>query len=165
MIDLGDMTQEKFLRRVRVDENGCWLWTGTVQHNGYGTFHLGGRKGKDTRAHRLSWALWRGQIPDGLFVCHRCDVRRCVNPEHLFLGTGSENMRDAASKGRLSEPHRKYPRGAAASAAKLNEYAVRLVRESLASTTLLARAFDVSRSTIVKIRQGETWCEEARSGG
>ena len=77
-------------------KNGCWLWAKAVNTNGYGyKWH----KGKLHHAHRVSWELNRGPIPDGLFVLHRCDVKLCVNPEHLFLGTQTDNMRDAMAKG------------------------------------------------------------------
>lgn len=79
--------------------SGCWLWTGRYGNNGYGTFG-GGRKGERTGAHRLVWEITNGPIPDGLFVLHRCDVRGCVNPEHLFLGTAKDNTQDMMAKGR-----------------------------------------------------------------
>lgn len=77
----------------------CWLWTGGIDRRiGYGQVSLFGRS---VKAHRYAWVLHRGPIPDGLFVCHTCDVRHCVNPAHLWLGTNLENMRDAQAKGRL----------------------------------------------------------------
>jgi hypothetical protein len=77
----------------------CWLWTGRRERDGYGRIMIGSRK---HRPHRLSWELHCGSIPDGLRVCHKCDVRLCVRPDHLFLGTASDNAMDAAKKGRLS---------------------------------------------------------------
>lgn len=76
---------------------GCWLWTGSVRA-GYGQKDWAGR---NWRAHRLAWTLYRGSIPAGLCVCHRCDTPLCVNPGHLFLGTSLANVRDAQAKGRL----------------------------------------------------------------
>lgn len=83
-------------RRVEITD-GCWLWQGRVGTHGYGMLS---HNGKLTTAHRVSYVLKYGDIPSGMIVCHHCDVRRCVNPEHLFLGTHLDNMRDCVAKGR-----------------------------------------------------------------
>lgn len=88
---------ELFEQKFTPEPNtGCWLWLGGTQAAGYGFFKHAG----DTTAHRSSWILYRGPIPEGLHVLHKCDVRQCVNPDHLFLGTQVDNMKDMAAKGR-----------------------------------------------------------------
>jgi len=92
---------KNFIDRVKINEsNGCWEFTGALR-NGYGTIKI---KNKLYLAHRISWELNFGIIPIGLFVLHKCDNRKCVNPDHLFLGTQKDNMKDAFSKGRIKIP-------------------------------------------------------------
>lgn len=90
--------RERFLTHIfPVTESGCWIWMAGVYGPGYGKFYF---MGHDQGAHRVAWKLFRGPIPDGMCVLHRCDVRSCVNPNHLFLGTKKENAMDMVSKGR-----------------------------------------------------------------
>jgi len=86
-----------------VDRSGeCWMWTGETDQNGYGVLlvTLGLNKRKLQRTHRLSWEIYRGPIPDGQCVLHKCDTPGCVRPDHLFLGTQAENLKDMWGKGR-----------------------------------------------------------------
>ena len=109
------MTEVQFKANVLiVEDSGCWEWQKALRGNsGYGTLKI---KGKMVGAHRYSYELFKSLIPPGLLVCHTCDNPKCVNPEHLFLGSNSDNMKDAFSKGRL--PHlktaaRKFEKGRA----------------------------------------------------
>ena len=79
-----------------VTESGCWIWTAYVMPNNYGYFYMGEIK----RAHRASWIIHKGPIPDGMYVLHKCDIRECVNPDHLFIGTQKDNMGDRDRKNR-----------------------------------------------------------------
>jgi hypothetical protein len=84
-----------------VDEAGCWLWTGALMPQGYGSIGVPGTR-TTTLAHRASYEVHRGEIPPGMFVCHTCDVRRCINPDHLWLGTQADTMADMVAKGRAN---------------------------------------------------------------
>lgn len=81
------------------DLPGCWLWFGATDSSGYGSIRL---NGKTFGAHRASWICYKGQIPEGLLILHRCDVPCCINPNHLFLGTDQDNAFDKVRKGRAS---------------------------------------------------------------
>lgn len=95
---LTDPPDVKFWRAVDVQPDGCWNWLGGTTRFGHGSF--GPRYGYKIRAHRYSWELVNGPIPAGLDCCHHCDNPRCVRPDHLFIGTRTDNMRDAAAKKR-----------------------------------------------------------------
>ena len=97
-MNLDDL-RRRFMAKVSPEPtSGCWLWTGGVSGVGYGMISVGKRV--VIGAHRASWLLHRGPIPEGMQLCHKCDVRCCVNPDHLFVGTRSDNMQDCLRKGR-----------------------------------------------------------------
>lgn len=97
----GSMTPEqRFWSKIKKTD-GCWEWQGQRNHRGYGEVSV---SRKWVKAHRFSWASVNGPIPAGMFVLHHCDNRACVRPEHLFLGTQKDNMRDAKAKGRAYRP-------------------------------------------------------------
>ena len=126
--------------------DGCWEWSGskTSARDGYGQVWL---DGKLRLAHRISWRLWRGLIPPGALVLHRCDNPGCVNPEHLFVGTHSDNMLDAAKKGRIGN-------------VKLTPADVQTIRQKTRAGTpspVLAEAFGVSAGHIRHVARGRWW--------
>lgn len=93
----GDVTPEELFWSHVQKSSGCWEWQKSVSHGKYGQAYVRGRR---WAAHRLSWTLTNGAIPPGLKVCHRCDNMKCVRPDHLFLGTQADNLRDMRQKGR-----------------------------------------------------------------
>lgn len=158
------MTGERFI--AKVDKNGplpsgnpelgaCWIWMACINRHGYGSLKANHRS---SLAHRVSWSLANGPIPDGLCVLHRCDVRTCVNPAHLFLGTFADNMADMVAKGRA----RNNPAcGSRCKFARLNEDRVRAIRLARRVDGLsfveLAKRFGVPRQTIGKVCNRVTW--------
>lgn len=127
---------------------GCWLWTGPL-NKGYGKCQAAG---KTTGAHRVFYELFSGPIPDGLFVCHRCDTPLCVNPAHLFLGTPADNVQDALKKGR----HRA-PRGEANGLAVLSEAQVLAIYTDARTQGRVAAEYGVHPLTVSRIKTGKSW--------
>ena len=101
--------EERFWEKVDKSDE-CWVWTGYRNRQGYGNFSVRGENNTftSTRAHRYAWQLVNGDIPTGMFVCHRCDTPSCVRPDHMFLGTQKDNLRDAVAKGRHASQRNHY---------------------------------------------------------
>ncbi len=130
--------------------SGCWLWEFSLDSRGYGKCHWG----KIKRAHRVSYAAFYGD-PGELCVLHKCDNPCCVNPEHLFLGTQGDNMRDKTAKGRNNAP-----RGVSCSWARLTDDDVREIKKALAAGETgrsLAKRFGVTFGQISNIKVGKAW--------
>jgi hypothetical protein len=156
----------RFLRHVDITD-ACWLWTGTKNGAGYGTIGLGRAIEGKGFTHRVAWTLFRGPIPDGMFVCHKCDIKTCVNPNHLFLGTQYDNMRDAVNKGRMLKGRKWHERdrdicqGERHGMAKLSLLQVVEIRERFSQDNVtkadLAREFCVCHGTIRNIVSRRSW--------
>lgn len=127
----------------------CSLWQAHVGHFGYGILKW---KGKNRAAHKLAWQEARGPVPAGLFVCHRCDTPACINIDHLFLGTPTENNADRDEKGR-----QRHLVGEALPQAKLTAANVLAIRTSTARGIDLAARYGVRPSTICLARKGRNW--------
>lgn len=146
----------RFWKYVEPGEDGeCWEWRGTRQAFGYGTLYRK-EKGKSNRACRTAYELFKGPIPDGLVVMHMCDNPPCVNPQHLTVGTRSDNTQDAIKKGRLW-----FHRGENIPKAKLTREQVIEIRRQYAngdvSYAKLARCYGVGESAIKSVLTGRTW--------
>lgn len=142
---------ERFELRVEKTDN-CWLWTASRNNKGYGQFNYDGTR--PIPAHRAAWMIYKGEIPDGMCILHKCDVPLCVNPDHLFLGTQIENIADMHSKGRAKQGHLYGPDH---KAAKLDAEKVKEIRASSKSDAELAEIYGVSRPTIWAVVKGKTW--------
>lgn len=147
--------------------DGCWEWLGGLTHGGYAAFNAGGKR---IDGHRFSYGAYRGIIPKGMHVCHTCDNPKCVNPLHLFVGTHSDNMKDAFRKGRIFPPRRKpsgRPRKSRAvenpnrrPGAKITADMARKIKDRLIAGETgraLAREHGIHFATISDIRRGLTW--------
>jgi len=146
MSGFPDILLKKFWDRVQ-KADGCWTWIPKVQTYGYGYLYVAG--GRLVRASRLSFMIHKGPIPKGLFVCHKCDNRRCVNPEHLYAGTQRQNMRDAIERERL-------PHGLAHCRAKLSDEQIIEIREArgVEPNRVTREKFGVTANYIYKIQAG-----------
>ncbi len=136
---------DRFMEKVSpVPLVGCWLWDGAFsQGHGYGSIWLGDRV---RGAHKVSHILFKGPVPAGAHVCHTCDMRWCVNPDHLFVGTRFDNMRDAAAKGRIGHH-----------CTKLTDEQAAEIRNSRERGVDLAKRYGVSQNIICNIRRGRNY--------
>ena len=145
---------ERFMSKINIETStGCWIWSGATESRfGYGKFRLNGRS---INSHRAAWELFVGAIPNGMFVCHKCDVPACVNPSHLFIGSSDDNNKDRAAKGRTVSP-----RGVLNHHAKLSEDDVRAIRKLRShgmTGTEIAEQFPVHHCAVYDILNNKTW--------
>jgi hypothetical protein len=132
----------------------CWLFVGWRLPNGYGHIGSTGRGKKTLLAHRASWIAFNGPIPSGLQVLHRCDVRACINPDHLFLGTPKDNMDDMDAKGRRRTPSHN---GEKNPFSKLTEEQAKTIRYGSKTAAEYAKEFGVAKITAQQCRRGHSW--------
>lgn len=151
--DPRDITlRERILRNVVVDDNGCWLWTKRLNSDGYGLISI---LSKQRYAHRVVYKEWVGDIPEGMEVCHSCDVRNCCNPAHLFVATHLDNIKDMVRKGRGASVYgEKNPK------AILTEKQVRMIFKKLIAgecVANIAKHFNVPNRIVHNIKNLKAW--------
>lgn len=163
--EMASITREILLQHIKINpKTGCWEWQGACSSGGYGSI---ARHRKTMKTHRLSYELYKGPIPEGLYVLHTCDNPKCCNPEHLYAGTQLENMTDMDRKGRRNPPKgdrnamKSNPfKGERNGNSKLKGADVLKIRRLLnegKSKSEIARMFGVSRIPIIGIASGKNW--------
>lgn len=136
-------TKKRFFKFVKKTKQ-CWLWTGACSC-GYGAFRF---NGKNIKAHRFSWFIHNGMIPNAICVLHKCDVRSCVNPKHLFLGTYKDNTNDMVKKGRDRKAL-----GSKNGKSKLTEMDIKRIRNDTRSRKEIAAQYSIALTYVSKIRK------------
>lgn len=162
-----DKSLKKLRKNVRIAEaTGCWEWTKQKTKDGYGRFMI---SYKSYRAHRASWEIHHGPIPEGMCVLHKCDNPSCVNPDHLFLGTQQDNMKDMRRKGRGYDISKclvkakgipPIKRGESNGSAKITDRVVHEIRsryKEIKSQRKLSVIYGVARSQIQRIVNNKAW--------
>lgn len=150
LVALVDRFESKF---VPEPNTGCWLWFAGGDSSGYGSFLLDGRS---LGAHRVSYMIYIGDIPNNMHVLHKCDTRRCVNPDHLFLGTHKDNMEDRNNKNRQARLRGSFNGNSKLSAAQVLDIYARYNGKEF-NTKSLSLEFGVDPSTIHLILKGRNW--------
>lgn len=152
ILELDEDILDRFWNKVEIlGENDCWNWLAYIDRHGYGNFQL---NGKPWLVHRLSWIIKSGEIPGDLLVCHTCDNRKCVNPDHLFIGTNQDNSKDMISKGR---GRCNYQYGEDNHNSKLTTEQALMVKHSTRPCAELSLELGVDYNTVWRIRKGLRW--------
>lgn len=143
-----------FYSKVKINsDDACWEWESGVDKDGYGKFQF---RENPWRAHRVSWTIYNGEIPEGMYVCHKCDNPTCVRPSHLWLGTDADNIHDMDEKGRRTPQS-----GEQNNASRLTKAQVIEIRELYANTDMfqweIAEKFGVSRELVGQIVRRDIW--------
>lgn len=156
MRSIEDRFWEKVLKAGAGD---CWEWTAAKKGIGYGQIARGRKGAGPITAHRLSYEIHHGPVPNGRFVCHTCDNPGCVNPAHLYAGSPADNMRDRKQRGRATggRPVGSVPSGGNSPTAKITEQDARKIIEWQGSVREIAKIFGISESQARRIRSGKQW--------
>lgn len=141
---------KNILERSKPDQSGCWIYQKSTLKSGYGRWKI---DGKTRLAHRVAYAIAKGDIPDGMCICHACDNRACVNPSHLFIGTHEDNSQDMVRKKR----HGNKGAERATAPRKLSWNDVEEIRNSALATAELARIFGISHDHVTRVKRGARW--------
>jgi hypothetical protein len=149
-----EVVKKRFDKYV-IKKDGCWGWTGHLNKNGYPNFRFGhdGKGFKERYGHRISWLLYRGEIPEGKYLCHQCDNPVCTNPDHLFLASAKENSEDMVKKDRGN-------RGSRHGNSKLTESQVKEIRIKFFDGVMIKKImqdYKIGRQTAHDIKYGNTW--------
>ena len=153
-VDIGNAT-ERFNKKYQVQKNSCWLWIGGTRLNSKGVAYPRHWTDdfKSIGAHRFAYELAHGAIPKGMYVCHKCDTPLCVNPDHLFVGTHHDNMRDMVVKNRSFTGRGENKKGRA----KITNQQAEEIRKMDISQSKIAVIFGVSQTTIGRIKRKESY--------
>jgi hypothetical protein len=158
MTDLDEAFWARFEKKIEPDPiSGCLNWTG-ANFRGYGRIGLG--SSKVVAAHRVAYERKFGAIPDGNYVCHKCDNTRCVNPDHLFVGSQADNIRDMVAKGRNFTNKNGVnfgTRGTKNCFSKLTENDVRRIKADVRPQRVIAKSFRVNQSVVSKVKSNKAW--------
>ena len=146
--------KDKFHTYYDIDKNGCWIWKRASYVTGYGMLNYLGKK---IRAHRLSYELYKGKIPTGMLVCHTCDVRSCINPDHLFLGTYADNSRDMYKKNRHPSKGKLGEKNNFATITDTQAYIVKILLKNNISLRIISQTLYIPYRIVQSIKNGYTW--------
>lgn len=145
----------RFWRYVnRRGPNQCWQWLAGCNDQGYGRLRV---NGEYVQAHRFSWELHNGPIPEGMMICHTCDFPGCVNPAHLFLGTASDNMQDMVEKGRGRQPRKTGEEHGMAKLTEVDVVGIRKLASLGVTQRMIARIFGITQGHVSDIVTGKKW--------
>jgi hypothetical protein len=154
-MNFSKVERQEFFRKmkgnIQVDRHGCWNWLRGKMH-GYGSIWFAGKR---WTVHRLSYLIFSGEIPTGRLICHHCDNPSCCNPDHLYVGTAQDNMRDRdlrGRNGRKDKPGRRHGKDY-----KLNQEKVIQIRKAIGSQREIAKLFEIHPSQISKVLSGKRW--------